>query len=154
MPERAVIVGLDLRSRKASRQELAAAPRLNATEESLAELVALAATAGAEVVGQVIQSRQAPQSATLIGSGKVKELASLAEAAEADVVIFDHNLTPTQQAEMETVLDDFVMYVQMLQAQMDDVRANGKARVMRVLDERQKKKFEQMLGQLQQARRQ
>jgi hypothetical protein len=64
------------------------------------------------------------------------------------------DLTPTQQAEMETVLDDFVMYVQALQAQMDDVRASGKARVMRVLDERQKKKFEQMLGQLQQARRQ
>jgi hypothetical protein len=64
------------------------------------------------------------------------------------------DLTPTQQAEMETVLDDFVMYVQMLQAQMDDVRASGKARVMRVLDERQKKKFEQMLSRLQQARRQ
>jgi hypothetical protein len=54
---------------------------------------------------------------------------------------------------METVLDDFVMYVQMLQAQMDDVRANGKARIMRVLDERQKKKFEKMLVGLQQARR-
>ena len=64
------------------------------------------------------------------------------------------DLTTTQQVEMETVLDDFVMYVQMLQAQMDDVRANGKARIMRVLDERQKKKFEKMLVGLQQARRQ
>jgi hypothetical protein len=63
------------------------------------------------------------------------------------------DLTPTQQAEMETVLDDFVMYVQMLQAQMDDVRASGKARIERVLDERQKKKFEKMLAGLQQARR-
>ena len=63
------------------------------------------------------------------------------------------DLTATQQVEMETVLDDFVMYVQMLQAQMDDVRANGKARIMRVLDERQKKKFEKMLVGLQQARR-
>jgi hypothetical protein len=63
------------------------------------------------------------------------------------------DLTPTQQADLETVLDDFVMYVQMLQAQMDDVRANGKARIMRVLDERQKKKFEKMLGELQQVRR-
>ena len=64
------------------------------------------------------------------------------------------DLTPKQQAEMETVLDDFVMYVQTLQAQMDDVRASGKARIMRVLDEQQKKKFEKMLGQVQQAQRQ
>jgi hypothetical protein len=41
----------------------------------------------------------------------------------------------------------------MLQAQMDEVRANGKYRVMRVLDEKQQKKFEKMLGVLQQARR-
>ncbi len=64
------------------------------------------------------------------------------------------DLTPTQQAELETVLDDFVMYVQTLQAQMDDVRGSGKARIMRVLDEQQKKKFEKMLGQVQQAQRQ
>lgn len=64
------------------------------------------------------------------------------------------DLTPTQQSELETVLDDFVMYVQTLQAQMDDVRASGKARIMRVLDERQKQKFEKMLGQVQQAQRQ
>lgn len=63
------------------------------------------------------------------------------------------DLSPVQKQELETVLDDFVMYVQMLQAQMEDVRANGKARVMRVLDEKQKKKFERMLEDLQQARR-
>jgi DNA-binding MarR family transcriptional regulator len=63
------------------------------------------------------------------------------------------DLTPKQQAELETVLDDFVMYVQTLQAQMDDVRASGKARILRVLDERQKQKFEKMLGQVQQAQR-
>jgi hypothetical protein len=66
----------------------------------------------------------------------------------------DLDLTPAQQVEMETVLDDFVKYVQMLQAQMDDVRANGRARIMRVLDERQKQKFERMLGGPQQARKQ
>ena len=59
-------------------------------------------------------------------------------------------LSPAQVQQLELMLDDFVMYVQMLQAQMDEVRANGKYRVMRVLDERQKKKFEKML---QQARR-
>ena len=63
------------------------------------------------------------------------------------------DLTPSQVQQLEMVLDDFVMYVQMLQAQMDEVRANGKERIMRVLDDKQKKKFEKMLGALQQARR-
>jgi hypothetical protein len=62
-------------------------------------------------------------------------------------------LSPAQAQQLELILDDFVMYVQMLQAQMDEVRANGKYRVMRVLDEKQQKKFEKMLGVLQQARR-
>jgi uncharacterized membrane-anchored protein YhcB (DUF1043 family) len=62
-------------------------------------------------------------------------------------------LSPAQVQQLESILDDFVMYVQMLQAQMDEVRANGKYRVMRVLDEKQQKKFEKMLGVLQQARR-
>ena len=59
------------------------------------------------------------------------------------------DLTPTQQAEMETVLDDFVMYVQMLQAQMDDVRASGKQRILRVLNDEQKRRFEKLLSELQ-----
>lgn len=62
-------------------------------------------------------------------------------------------LSPAQVQQLDLILDDFVMYVQMLQAQMDDVRAHGKFRVMRVLDEKQQKKFEKMLGELQQARR-
>lgn len=61
-------------------------------------------------------------------------------------------LSPAQVQQLELILDDFVMYVQMLQAQMDEVRANGKYRVMRVLDEKQQKKFEKMLGGLQQTR--
>lgn len=59
------------------------------------------------------------------------------------------DLSPEQTAQLETILDDFVMYVQMLQTQMDEVRANGKVRIMRVLDEKQKAKFEKMLGELQ-----
>ena len=62
-------------------------------------------------------------------------------------------LSPAQVQQLETILDDFVMYVQTLQAQMNEVRANGKYRVMRVLDEKQQKKFDKMLGELQQARR-
>ncbi len=60
------------------------------------------------------------------------------------------NLTPKQAEEIELVLDDFVMYYQTLQSQMDEVRANGKTRIMKVLDEEQKRKFDAMLDQWQQ----
>jgi Spy/CpxP family protein refolding chaperone len=59
------------------------------------------------------------------------------------------NLTPEQEREMETVLDDFVTYYQTLQAQMDDVRATGKQRILRILKDDQKQKFEKMIGELQ-----
>jgi hypothetical protein len=52
-------------------------------------------------------------------------------------------------AAMETVLDDFVTYYQTLQAQMDDVRATGKQRILRILKDDQKQKFEKMIGELQ-----
>jgi len=59
------------------------------------------------------------------------------------------DLTAEQSKRLEVVLDDFVKYVQTLQAQMDDVRATGKERIMRILDDEQKKKFEAMLDGLQ-----
>lgn len=71
------------------------------SSESFAELRELATGAGAVVAGELFQSRQDPDSATLIGPGKVIELKELAEAAAADVVIFDYNLSPTQQRNLE-----------------------------------------------------
>lgn len=65
----------------------------------------MAASAGAEVVDRVIQARQAPEAATLIGQGKVEELAAGVKSAAADVVIFDHDLTPTQQRNLEKAID-------------------------------------------------
>ena len=59
------------------------------------------------------------------------------------------DLTPEQAREMETVLDDFMMYYQTLQAQMDDVRATGKQRIMRILRDEQKQRFEKMIGDIQ-----
>jgi hypothetical protein len=59
------------------------------------------------------------------------------------------DLTPEQAKEMETVLDDFMMYYQTLQAQMDDVRATGKQRIMRILREDQRQKFEKMVAEVQ-----
>ena len=61
----------------------------------------MAASAGAEVVDRVIQSRPGPEAATLIGSGKVEELAAQVKTDAADVLIFDHDLTPSQQRNLE-----------------------------------------------------
>lgn len=58
------------------------------------------------------------------------------------------DLTPAQAAEIETVLDEFVLYYQNLQGQMDDFRAEGKKRILRSLTPEQRKRFEKMVGKL------
>lgn len=70
----------------------------------LKELAELATSAGAEVIEQVIQSRPGPEAATLIGRGKVEEIAATAKAGSAGVVVFDHELTPTQQRNLEKAM--------------------------------------------------
>jgi GTP-binding protein HflX len=89
-------VGLEWKSRSASARWGPAG-----SEESLDELAELASSAGAEVVERVLQSRDAPQAATFIGPGKAAELAAAVGAGAADVVIFDRELTPTQQRNLE-----------------------------------------------------
>ncbi len=74
-------------------------------QDSLDELVQLALSAGAQVQARMIQSREAAEAATLIGSGKVRELADLVTASQADSVIFDCDLSPTQQRNLEKALD-------------------------------------------------
>lgn len=64
----------------------------------------------------------------------------------------DLDLTSEQRRELETVLDDFVMYVQSVQAQMEDVRATGKQRILRILNDKQRQKFEKMLTDVQSRR--
>lgn len=71
-------------------------------EESLSELRELTASAGAEIVGQVLQNRDRPDPATLIGKGKLEEIAGAAKMSEADVVIFDHDLSPSQLRNLES----------------------------------------------------
>jgi GTP-binding protein HflX len=56
-------------------------------------------------VDRAIQARSAPEAATLVGQGKVEELAAAVKSAGADVVIFDHDLTPTQQRNLERAID-------------------------------------------------
>ena len=74
-------------------------------EESLDELAELTAGAGAEVAERMIQTRPAAEAATLIGQGKVEELAAAVITDKIDVVIFDRDLTPTQQRNLEKKLD-------------------------------------------------
>jgi GTP-binding protein HflX len=76
----------------------------SAAEDSLAELADLAQSAGASVTDRVVQSRPAADPATLIGSGKVEELGRSADSLGADLVIFDHELTPTQQRNLEKAI--------------------------------------------------
>jgi GTP-binding protein HflX len=56
-------------------------------------------------VGRVLQSRDAPEAATLIGRGKVDEISAEVKSGAADLVIFDHDLSPTQQRNLEKLLD-------------------------------------------------
>ena len=85
---RAVLVGLNASC--LSRTE-------NADEESMAELAALLETAGGQCVGEVLQNKDAPDPRTFIGEGKVREVKELVQSMEADMVVFDNALSPSQQ---------------------------------------------------------
>ena len=105
--ERAILVGVDLKSRshRGSNQRRSVDPGAHDVEESLDELKSLADTAGAHVEETIVQSRQAPDSATLIGSGKLEELRRLVTLHDAHMVLFDAELTPTQLRNLERALD-------------------------------------------------
>ena len=126
--ERAFLVGIDYRSRrsaasKSSKRALtsgaqaardtAGARRSDTSpavipdftaEESLAELRTLATSAGAEIAGEFLQHRDRPDPATLIGKGKLEEVAGAAASVSADLILFDHDLTPSQQRNVEQVV--------------------------------------------------
>ena len=99
VPERAILVGVDL-----GRSEWSC-------EESLAELARLAETDGAEVVLTMTQRLDAPVPKTFIGKGKVEELCSYVRNLSADVVIFDDELTPSQQANLERAVGEPVKII-------------------------------------------
>jgi len=73
-------------------------------EDSMAEFRELATSAGAEVVGEVIQRRDKLEPATLIGRGKLEEITASVAATAADLVLFDHDLSPSQQRNLEREL--------------------------------------------------
>jgi GTP-binding protein HflX len=79
-------------------------PERPASGDPLDELSGLVETAGAAVVGRVTQKREAPDAATYVGRGKVEELKQTVAAADADVVIFDNDLSPAQIRNLEEAL--------------------------------------------------
>ena len=123
--ERAVLVGVDLGSRPRGRSvsaKASAAAAISAAEpdagkaaeqtdlyalnadESLAEFRELVVSAGGVVAAEVMQRRQRPDPATLIGTGKVEEIAGVVGSTNADLVLFDHDLSPTQLRNLEAAL--------------------------------------------------
>jgi GTP-binding protein HflX len=97
-PQKAILVALVLRS--ASR---------SSTIEHLDELERLADTAGAECVGRVMQDRPSPDPATWIGKGKAEEIKALVVEREADLVIFDDDLTAAQARNLEKIIEKQVI---------------------------------------------
>lgn len=74
------------------------------TEASLDELGRLVETAGADEVGRLHQKRTAPDPATYVGKGKAEEIRNMSLATDSDSVVFDDELSPAQQANLEKVL--------------------------------------------------
>ena len=121
--ERAFLVGIDYRRRTRLAQQardaaLARREReASATEkfveaptvvfgaqESLDELRELTLSAGGEVAGEFLQSKDKPDPATVIGKGKLEEISAAARSAGAQLVIFDHDLSASQQRNIENIL--------------------------------------------------
>lgn len=92
--QRALLVGTGVGARN-----------LEEAEESLDELALLVDTAGAEPVDRGLQRRDRPDPATYIGKGKANELRELADALDIDVVVFDDELSPAQQRNLEQLLE-------------------------------------------------
>lgn len=91
--ERAILVGIEYKDAS-----------LDDSESSLAELARLTDTAGATVVATATQKLDAPNPRTFIGSGKAEEIAGLCCSLAADVVIFDEELSPSQQSNLEKAM--------------------------------------------------
>ena len=135
--ERAILVGIDdLQGR---------------SRRSMRELIELAKTAGAQVIDLVTQSRNSPDIRTFIGAGKVEEVASLVQGEDADLVIFNAELSPVQNRNLvkaldckvldrtELILDIFAQHahtregklqVELAQAQYSLPRLAGRGRMM------------------------
>ena len=93
--DRAILVGAPVRG----------SPEALRAEENLDELARLADTAGAEIVGRLIQQVRAPNPQSYVGSGKLEELQQMVAGVEASLVIFDDELSPAQGKNLENALE-------------------------------------------------
>src|ERR1700681_193302 len=100
-PERALLIGVTWKRAR----RIPGMPAGEQGRESLAELVELARSAGAEVAGTIYQVRESADPATLVGRGKLDEIRAEATAHKAPLIIFDGNLSPMQQRNIETATD-------------------------------------------------
>jgi GTP-binding protein HflX len=98
----------DAANSSASAAKAPSIPEFSA-EESLDELRSLATSAGAEVAGEFLQRRDRLDPATLIGKGKLEEIAGAAASVSADLLLFDHDLTASQQRNIEKVVNTRVI---------------------------------------------
>lgn len=80
-----------------------------AAEGRLEEIRGLVETAGVQVIGELTQTRRRPHPATLLGSGKVEELATMVQALDAQLVIFENHLSPGQGRNLEKALDTVIV---------------------------------------------
>lgn len=99
--ERAFLVGVDLRQDD----------DLLSVEDSLNELALLSETAGLDVVGRVTQRLSSPNSKTFIGPGKVEEVKALVEEVQADIIVFDEELSARHLRELEKIFGDGVRII-------------------------------------------
>ncbi len=93
-PETAILVGVEIHQQDS----------LLSLDDSLLELALLAETAGVSIVGEITQKLESLNPRTYIGSGKVEELRILAEELNANIVIFDDELSPRHQRELEEII--------------------------------------------------
>jgi len=91
-----------------SGKKAAAVPEFSA-QESLDELRSLASSAGAQIAGEFLQHRDKPDAATLIGKGKLQEIRGAAASVGAELILFDHDLSPSQQRNIEDVVETRVI---------------------------------------------
>ncbi len=99
--ERAFLVGVELQNQS----------NLLSVDDSLSELALLAETAGLEVVGSTTQKLDRPHTKTFIGTGKIEEVRALINELNAQMVIFDDELSPRHQRELEEVFGDKVRVI-------------------------------------------
>ncbi|MHB1484749.1 MAG: GTPase HflX [Saccharofermentanales bacterium] len=136
-PEKAVLVGLVDTTKTVLENEV---------EKSVEELALLAQTAGAEVVGSAIQRKKGIDNATFVGKGKLEEIASACNELQADVIIFDDELTGAQIRNIETQTKMKVIDRTLLILDIFAQRAKSKEGKLQVELAQQKYRYSRLVG--------